>query len=77
MKCILIETTSCDMNCFRRSNSAGVKPKELSINIPMSRPFVLTSVLGAGGVTREEGVTASCSVVGSSPSVAGTLEEFY
>ena len=43
----------------------------------MSRPFLLTSVVGAGGVTRIEGVAASCTVVGSSLSVAGTLEAFY
>ena len=52
MKCILIEMTNCDINCFSRSNSSGVKPKELSISMPMSRPFVLTSVVGASGVTR-------------------------
>ena len=78
MKCTLIEKISCDINCFSCSNSSGLKPKELSIKIPMSRPLPLSSVVGAGGITRAaEGVTASCPVVGSSLSVPGTLKAFY
>ena len=51
--------TNCGINDFRRSNSSAVTPEELSINIPMSMPFPLTTFVGSGGVAVELAVSAA------------------